>query len=192
MTGSSSVIGGSGNGSSGGGGIGSVNGTFWGQNWTNGGDVGGSISAGANGGFIDQFHAIELNNAGSLSGYGGYIDFHFDGNSADYTSRIIEDSTGQLHFDCANGIRIGDGVIVWDSTNNALKVIKADGTAGNIYATGGVSALGMSAGVSSMDAMTFVNVTAEKYYLDSTHYLYLDSGVLKYNDNGTVRTVAFV
>ena len=42
------------------------------------------------------------------------------------------------------GIRIGDAKIVWDSTNNALKVIKADGTSCNFYATGGVSALEMN------------------------------------------------
>ena len=58
-----------------------------------------------------------------------------------------------------DGLRIGDGMLVWDSTNNALKVIKSDGTAANMYATGGVSALGMSAGVSQVDAMTFNYVT---------------------------------
>jgi hypothetical protein len=39
---------------------------------------------------------------------------------------------------------IGDGMIVWDSANNALKVIKMNGDAANFYATGGVSALGSS------------------------------------------------
>lgn len=58
-----------------------------------------------------------------------------------------------------DGIRIGDGMIVWDSANNAFQVIKSDGTAANLYTTGGVSALGMSAGVSSIDAMTFGYLT---------------------------------
>ena len=58
-----------------------------------------------------------------------------------------------------NALRIGNGVIMWDSTNNALKIQKADGTSANLYATGGVSALGMQAGVSSIDAMTFNYVT---------------------------------
>lgn len=44
----------------------------------------------------------------------------------------------------SDGLRIGDGLISWDSVNNALKVQKADGTAANFYATGGVSALGTS------------------------------------------------
>ena len=30
------------------------------------------------------------------SGFGGYIDFHFNGSSADYTTRLIEDASGQL------------------------------------------------------------------------------------------------
>ena len=40
------------------------------------------------------------------------------------------------------GIQIGSIKIVYDSSNNALKVIKSDGTPANFYATGGVSALG--------------------------------------------------
>jgi hypothetical protein len=40
-------------------------------------------------------------------------------------------------------IQIGGARIVWDNANNALKVIKSDGTsAANFYATGAVSALG--------------------------------------------------
>jgi hypothetical protein len=58
-------------------------------------------------------------------------------------------------------IQIGDGRLVWDSTNNALKVIKSDGTAANLYTTGGVSSLGMSAGASSIDAMTFNNLSVK-------------------------------
>lgn len=46
----------------------------------------------------------------------------------------------KLHVN--GNIRIGDAVLAWDSTNNAIKVIKADGAAANFYATGGVSALG--------------------------------------------------
>ena len=76
----------------------------------------------------------------------------------------------QLVYDASNtvakkytrvydGLRIGDGMLVWDGSNNALKAIKADGTSINFYATGGVSALGMSAGVSQVDAMTFNYVT---------------------------------
>ena len=39
---------------------------------------------------------LEFSNIGSSAGHGGYIDFHYNGNTADYTSRIIEDASGQL------------------------------------------------------------------------------------------------
>lgn len=228
----------------------SCSGTFWGQSWSNGGSVNGNIEAGINGGYITGFDHIELNSNGTLSSYGGYIDFHFNGSSSDYTSRIIEDASGRIKFDASNGIRIGDGVMIWDASNNALKIQKADGTSANLYATGAVSALGLSSGGSgSIDTIKVTNqilfddnsdggtidtdggnlyigtrnntayimvedicsmqdetywvidvdgnamfssgCTSPKFYFDDTHYLYLLDGVLKYNDNGTVRTIAF-
>ena len=42
--------------------------------------------------------SIELNPNGSLSNYGGFIDFHYNGSTADYTSRIIEESAGTITF----------------------------------------------------------------------------------------------
>ena len=220
-----------------------VDGTFWGQSWSNRGTVSGSINAGSNGGVITGFHSIELNNYGTLSDYGGFIDFHFNGSSSDYTSRIIEDASGRLFLDASVGVRIGSALLSWDNTNNALKIQKIDGTAANFYATGGVSALGMSAGASSIDAMTFnyvtiVNrltfndgdyqhtiygdedgnlvingsegvkinadlymqsndiaaqyMTAKRFYVGTNRYIYLDSSnVLKYYDNGTIRTIVF-
>ncbi len=220
-----------------------VDGTFWGKSWSNGGTVSGNIEAGNNGGAIEGFHSIELNTHGTLTGYGGFIDFHYNGSSEDYTSRIIEDASGRIRLMADNGVRIGNGVLLWDETNNALKVQRYDGTASNLYTTGGVSALGMSAGVSSIDAMTFnyvtiVNrltfndgnyqhtiygdengnlvingsegvkidadlymqsnditaqyMTAKRFYVGTNRYIYLDSSnVLKYYDNGTIRTIAF-
>ena len=52
------------------------------------------------------------------------------------------------------GLQIGSAVLVWDSTNNALKVQKSDGTACNLYALGGVSALGFQAGSGGTDYAT--------------------------------------
>ena len=40
---------------------------------------------------------------GTASGHGGYIDFHFNNSSADYTSRIIEYQSGKLQFEASNG-----------------------------------------------------------------------------------------
>ena len=154
----------------------SVSGTFWGKSFTNGGTVNGTIKAGSNGGAIEQFHSVEMNSAGTLAGYGGFIDFHyyatgstFD-SSLDYTLRIIESEVGVISILAKNnnatnanklaGLLVGDGYdgsyvqignirIVYDSTNNALKVVKlVSGTevAANFYATGSVSALGYGSG----------------------------------------------
>lgn len=58
----------------------------------------------------------------------------------------------------AQGIRIGDGVITWEANSNSLKIQKSDGTAGNLYATGGISALGLSSGSNpSIDNLTVNN-----------------------------------
>jgi hypothetical protein len=132
----------------------SVSGAFWGQSWSNGATISGSltgvgsITSNTNG-IVDGFSSIELK-TGVNAGHGGYIDFHFNGSSADYTSRIAEFSSGVLTavanglvVGSANGdyVQIGPIRIIYDSTNNALKIQKADGTAAGILATGGVSAL---------------------------------------------------
>ncbi|MBQ4388000.1 MAG: hypothetical protein II822_10415 [Prevotella sp.] len=104
--------------------------------------------------------SIELNTNGTLINFGGYIDFHYQGSSADYTSRIIEETSGMLSLVAPNGVRIGDAVLVWDNTNNALKVtriVSGVEQACNLYATGGVSALGMSSG----GGATISNLTVE-------------------------------
>lgn len=127
--------------------------------------------------FIYGPRGIEMNKYGGESGNGGFIDFHYAGSSADYTARIIEDSTNVVSLYAKNSsgtivaptfqvgpgnyaasLRIGNGMIVWDTTNNALKVQKADGTAANLVALGGVSALGFQAG-SSSTSITNLTVT---------------------------------
>jgi hypothetical protein len=134
---------------------------------------------------------------------------------------------------------------VYDTSNNALKVINSDGTAANFYATGGVSALGIGSGsgatvenlkvtgtlkfsVNGMDSTIYAdndgylhidgneNITmgndvrmggyslytnggdvncgggkmyASRFYVGTGRYIYLDGTTLKYNDNGTVKTI---
>lgn len=171
----------------------------------NGSIFGNTLNADTNlssvsGGAIEGFHSMELNSLGSLSGYGGFIDFHYNGSSADYSARFIETNYGlvKLQSKGANGndqraalvvgegytssyIQIGDIRLVCDS-NHDLRVVMASGAAANLYATGGISALGMSAGTSSIDEMTFgyLNVNNElnfgssaKIYMDD--FFYIDS-----------------
>lgn len=155
----------------------SVDGTFWGQSWSNHGTVSGNMTNVGNitsntHGTINNFSAIELTPA-SDAGNGGAIYFHYNGATA-YSSAYISESakgilsvqgygtTGLIVGDAdSDYIQIGDARLVWDSANNALKAIKADGTALNLYATGGVSALGLSAGTSQLDAMTFNHLSVK-------------------------------
>lgn len=58
-----------------------------------------------------------------------YIDFHYNNSSADFTSRIIEYSSGQLTLECAVGIGTGT------RPSYTLHV------GGTIYATGAITAL---------------------------------------------------
>ena len=54
------------------------------------------------------------------------------------------DVAGNIKTSTSNGayIQVGAIRLVYDSTNNAIKVIKSDGTNANLYSTGGISALG--------------------------------------------------
>ena len=105
------------------------------------------------------------------------------------------------------GVKIGDALLSWDSTNNALKVQRYDGTAVNLYSLGGVSALGMSGGTSPEISNLTVNNTmtvgselnvgdaymnsdgdigATRVFLAEGIFLYFDQNEVKLNLNGTI------
>lgn len=153
----------------------SVGGTFWGQSWSNHGNVSGDMT---NVGRIFQTGSYTLMNHQGIglmiegsavtgSEYRATFGFHQEGALAWLNNNYVmqlkaNTSTGEYLVHINNGIlQIGDARLVWDSANNALKVVKEDGTAANLYATGGVSALGMSAGVSTVDAMTFNHLSVK-------------------------------
>ena len=136
----------------------SVDGTFWGQSWNNHGSVTGNMT---DVGTILQTGNYTLMNyqgvglmieGSSVTGneYRATFGFHPAGNIAWLDNNIImqlkaNTSTHEYFVHINTGIlQIGDARLVWDSANNALKVVKADGSAVNFYATGGVSALGYS------------------------------------------------
>ncbi|MBS1370706.1 MAG: collagen-like protein [Lentisphaeria bacterium] len=56
--------------------------------------------------------AIEFDGVRSIDPHGGYIDFHYAGSTADYTSRIIEDASGVLNLKAGKGITCSAGLTV--------------------------------------------------------------------------------
>lgn len=154
-----------------------VTGTFWGNSWTNGGSLTNTITI--NNGYSLSFkdsggnakNVVTLNSSNMFAlGYGtrlaGYttdiqgaaassaaatataIQFKVGLTDAGVVAmRILKDATVYIPT-TSPGLRIGDALITY--TNDGLKVSALNGTgAMNLYATGGVSALGMSSGGSS-------------------------------------------
>ena len=81
---------------------------------------------------------IEMN-PGDGAGHGGYIDFHYNGSSADYTSRIIEDVSGSLNVAGTfnvNGSQVltqaSKAVSSYTSNGEAGRTIKIDGAYGHL------------------------------------------------------------
>lgn len=52
--------------------------------------------------------AIEMTPASTSAGNGGYIDFHFNKSSSDYTARIIESASGLLQVLASQGFKVPD------------------------------------------------------------------------------------
>lgn len=142
----------------------SVDGTFWGQSWSNHGSVSGNMTGV---GHITTSGNIKMGGQYFLMGVSGTngamiestsstvtIGLH-SGNGIEWDTRTGSGYMLQIKYDVDNvvskkyvqiwdAIRLGDAMLIWDATNNAIKVIKADGSAVNFYATGGISALGYS------------------------------------------------
>ena len=142
-----------------------VTGTFWGNSWTNGGTLAGTMTLNNNskiqfknsGGTamsamtMDSSNNLVFGEGFTASGYSTYL----RGNSVIIQSGTSHTNAMQIQADgtvylplSAKGLRIGDALITY--TSDGLKVSALNGTgAMNLYATGGVSALGMSSGGSS-------------------------------------------
>lgn len=91
----------------------------------------------------DTINVLELGKTlSSTAGYGGAIDFHFNGDTSDYTTRIIEAQSGRLNvygnFDvegwlqCSNGFWIAGGGFRIDTSTYGTS-LPAAGNAGRIF-----------------------------------------------------------
>ncbi len=149
-------------------------------------------------------------------GSNNILNFGYGCSTNNHETRIYGGATAGIGFYCGStevarvhkdaarqGIRIGDGLLSWDSANNALKVSKIDGqgneVAANFYSLGGLSGLGFTAPQSSLEAfhidyLTSTSVTAQtmqaiRFYLNSSIYLYLDGSSLKITNGTTTKTI---
>jgi hypothetical protein len=91
-----------------------------------------------NNGTYDSTRAAKAQGDGYIEWWqtGGYFNHEMGWIRAKGNVTIGESTTDTAHY-----IQIGGARLYWDNANNALKLIKADGTACNFLATGGVTAL---------------------------------------------------
>ena len=147
---------------------------IWGQSFNGTGDINGNLKMGSAGGGSIQ---LWMNNGNMLDrtdntlhiGYGlkessdGEINLDanvtkiYTGNYSkhyDFKSNVFDVNSNQIHF----GSETNGGRISWDAANNAFKI------EGNIYATGGITALGVSnnATTSNNVDFTFGSVTSKR------------------------------
>ncbi len=90
----------------------------------------------------------------------GFIEWWSDGGYFNHRMGSVSIYDGSDNSTCY--LQIGGGRIYWDPSSKSLYVVQSDGsTPANLYATGGVSALGISTGGSpSVTALTVGTLTA--------------------------------
>ncbi len=57
-------------------------------------------------GALDKQPSFIEFNTPTTANHGGYIDFHYNGSTSDYTSRIMEGSSGKLSISAPNGVEV--------------------------------------------------------------------------------------
>lgn len=102
-----------------------------------GGTLTGTLTLNKN--HIKGASSIEFDVSSSANN-GGFIDFHYNGSTEDFTSRIIEGSTGKVEITAPNGVSVNNkhvvrsinGVTADNGGNVALSVIKSNGSSGYV------------------------------------------------------------
>ena len=145
--------------------------TIWGQSFNGTSDINGNLKMGSAGGGSIQLYMnngnmldrtdnkLHIGNALKESSDGeinldAYATKVYTDNMSkhyDFKSNVFDINSNQIHF----GSETNGGKISWDAANNAFKI------EGNIYATGGITALGVSnnATTSNNVDFTFRSVT---------------------------------
>lgn len=167
--------------------------TIWGQSFNGTGDINGNLKMGSAGGDSIQLwmnggnmldrtgntlhigNGLKASSDGEiwLDAYATRVYTSNNGNHYDFKGNVFDVNSNNIHF----GSEANGGKISWDANNNAFKI------EGNVYATGGITALGVSnsATTSNNVDFTFKSVTANTFdVIDSI----LLSNALKLRRNG--------
>lgn len=84
---------------------------------------------------------------------------------------------GTGYTDTSSGLIIGGAMLKWDNNSKSLYVMQADGTtAANFYATGGVSALGISTGSGGIEELTVNTLKGVRYLQNASGAVSITSG----------------
>lgn len=144
---------------------------IWGQSFDGTGNINGNLKMGSEGGgsiqlWMNNGNMLDRTNNTLHIGYGlkessdgeinldAYRTVVYTDNMSkhyDFKSNVFDVNSNQIHF----GSETNGGKIYWDAANNAFKI------EGNVYATGGITALGVSnnATTSNNVDFTFRSVT---------------------------------
>ena len=166
---------------------------IWGQSFNGTGNINGNLKMGSAGGdsiqlWMNDGNMLDRTNNTLHIGYAlkgssdGEINFdayatkvYTDNMSKhyDFKSNVFDVNSNQIHF----GSETNGGKIYWDAANNAFRI------EGNVYATGGITALGVSnnATTSNNVDFTFRSVTANTFNVMDSIQL---SDSLKLNRSG--------
>lgn len=166
---------------------------IWGQSFNGTGDINGNLKMGTAGGgsiqlWMNNGNMLDRTNNTLHIGYGlknlSDGEMWLDANVTrvytdnmtkyyDFKSNVFDVNSNQIHF----GSETNGGRISWDAANNAFKI------EGNVYATGGITALGVSnnATTSNNVDFTFKSVTANTFNVINSIQL---SNNLELNRNG--------
>lgn len=176
--------------------------TIWGKSFNGTSNIDGHLYMGTAGGgsiqlWMNRGNMLERTNNTLRIGYGlkessdgnihldAYVTKVYTDNMSkhyDFKSNVFDVNSNQIHF----GSETNGGKISWDAANNAFKI------EGNVYATGGITALGVSnnATTSNNVDFTFNSVTSKRniIYSDDNYPFKIypknntDNPLIIYND----------
>lgn len=167
--------------------------TIWGQSFNGTDNINGNLFMGTAGGgsiqlYMNNSNMLDRTNNTLHIGYGlkesSDGEINLDANVTkvytdnyskhyDFKSNVFDVNSNQIHF----GSETSGGTLSWDAANKAFKI------EGNVYATGGITALGVSnnATTSNNTDFTFKSVTANTFNVKNSIQL---SDNLNLNRNG--------